>query len=291
MSKGVLYLLTAEFFFALGTVIVKHITAETSISGIEIALFRFFTGFVIISTGVVISGKKIRPNKKSYVFLRAFFNTISVIFFFLGVEYSNVSKANLLNMTYPVFVMFLSPLINRERSDNSIYLYLAVIMTGIYLIIVPGGGSPVFGAINRGDIFSLLSGVTSGFAISFLRESRKYDSVHVILLYMLATGAVIGGVISVQSFILPQLKYLLYMIFIGIISLIGQSLITTGYKYIDAAPGSLVSSSRILFGIVFGAVIFSDPVTIRIIAGGIMIAVSLAGVNGFFGYMLNKKGG
>ena len=288
MSKGILLLLLAEFFFALGTVFVKIITADTQITGVELAFLRFLTGFIIIVSYVLISGKPVKPKKPFNVYMRGVFNALSVIFFFMGVQYSNVSKANLLNMTYPVFVLMLSPFINRERTKGSLPVYLAVIMTGIYFIIFSGHSVSGFSDINKGDIFALLSGITTGFGISFLREARKSNSIHVILLYLFGIGTIIGGVFTLNSFIIPTGIYLIYALIIGVISFIGQIFITFGYKYIDAAPGSLVSSSRIVFGIVLGVTFFSDPLTLRIIIGSIMIIISLAGVNGFFRYLKTK---
>ncbi len=290
MSSGIIFLLIAELFFALGTVLVKIITAETMITGVELAFLRFFTGFIIITSYVLFCRKSVKPAKASYVYLRGFFNALSVIFFFMGVEYSNVSKANLLNMTYPVFVMMLAPLINKERSEKSILLFLVIIMAGIYLIVIPGNSVSGFSGINKGDIYALLSGITAGFGISFLREARKSNSIHVILFYLMGIGTVISGIFAAESFIVPSGIYIIYILIMAVISFLGQMLITTGYKYINAAPGSLVSSSRIVFAIVLGAAFFSDPVTFRIITGSLLIIISLAGVNGFFSYLSKKKG-
>lgn len=290
MSKGIFLLLVAELFFALGTVLVKIITADTEITGVELAFLRFLAGFIIISVYVLLYKKPVKPVKPVYVYMRGFFNTLSVIFFFMGVQYSNVIKTNLLNMTYPVFVMMLAPLINREKTKNSLFIYLVIIMTGIYLIVIPGHSVSAFSGINKGDIFALLSGITAGFGISSLREARKSNSIHVILLYMFGIGTVIGGILTIGNFILPTGINLLLTLIMAVISFIGQVFLTFGYKYIDAAPGSLVSSSRIVFAIIFGVTIFSDPLTLRIIIGSLMIIISLAGVNGFFRYMKKNKG-
>jgi len=288
MSNGILFLLIAELFFALGTVIVKIITSDTNITGVELAFLRFLTGFVIIGSYVSLNRKNIKPVKPFFVYMRGFFNALSVIFFFMGVQYSNVSKANLLNMTYPVFVLMLSPLINEEKTKHSIILYLTIIMAGIYLIVIPGHSVSGFSDINKGDIFALLSGITAGFGISFLREARKSNSIHVILFYLMGAGTIISGIFTANSFVIPNGIYLLYILIMAVISFIGQLLITVGYKYIDAAPGSLVSSSRIVFAIILGVTIFSDPVTLRIIIGSLMIIISLAGVNGFFRYLKKR---
>ncbi len=289
MSNGVLFLLIAELFFAFGTVIVKIITIETDVTGVELAFLRFLTGFIITAVWILLSKKSVKPVNPKYVYLRGIFNTLSVIFFFLGVQYSNVSKANLLNMTYPIFVMILAPLINNEKNKNSFILYLTIIMAGVYLIVIPENSAAGFSNINKGDVFSLLSGITAGFGISSLREARKTDSIHVILLYMFGIGTLLAGVLSINNFSLPMGVYFIYTIIMTVTSYLGQLLLTVGYKYIDAAPGSLVSSSRIVFAIILGVTFFSDPMTLRIIIGSLMIIISLAGVNGFFRYLKGKK--
>ncbi len=289
MSNGILFLLIAELFFALGTVIVKIITADTNITGVELAFLRFLTGFIITAVWILLSRKPIKPVKPQYVYMRGVFNTLSVILFFLGVQYSNVSKANLLNMTYPVFVMILAPLINREKNKNSFILYLTIIMAGIYLVVIPENSASGFSNINKGDIFALLSGITAGFGISSLREARKSNSIHVILLYMFGIGTLIAGVLSLNNFRIPAGIYLLYTVIMTVTSYLGQLLLTVGYKYIDAAPGSMVSSSRIVFAIILGVTIFADPITLRILIGSLMIIISLAGVSGFFRYLKRES--
>ncbi len=46
-----------------------------------------------------------------------------------------------------------------------------------------------------------------------------------------------------------------------------------------AASGSLFASSKILFGIVLGAIIFSERPTVRMLTGGGLIILSLIAVS------------
>jgi len=174
MKAGAALLLTAELLFALSTVFVKFVTNGTDISGIEISFFRFFTGFILTSAIILSSGEKTVVVKPFNVYMRGIFNTVAVIFFFLGVQYTTVSKTNLLNMTYPIFVFIISPFITKEKIPRDLFVFLFLVIAGIYLVVIPSGSS--FGGVNKGDIFSLLSGITAGFSISFLREARKTDS-------------------------------------------------------------------------------------------------------------------
>lgn len=288
MKTGVMLLLTAEFLFALSTVFVKFVTNDTIISGIEIAFFRFFTGFTLTYVYIKVSGKYCPMVKPFNIYMRGFFNTISVIFFFLGVQYTTVSNTNLLNMTYPVFVFLISPFITKEKIQRDLLIFLLLVLGGIYLIVIPGGST--FGAVNKGDIYALLSGITAGFGISFLREARKTDYTQTILVYMFAIGSSIAGIMLINNFVIPHGIYILHIFIIAILSFAGQVLLTKGYKSISATAGSLVSSARIVFAILLGVIFFSEPLTFRIISGSILIMVSLAGINGFFRNLnLSKK--
>jgi drug/metabolite transporter (DMT)-like permease len=65
----------------------------------------------------------------------------------------------------------------------------------------------------------------------------------------------------------------------ALIGFSGQIFLTEGYRYIRATSGSIVSSSRILYAVLMGALFFHDALNIRIAAGGVLILISLAGVS------------
>jgi drug/metabolite transporter (DMT)-like permease len=198
----------------------------------------------------------------------------------------------MLNMTYPLFVFLLSPILNREKISPLYYLYLIITMAGLYMVIIPGGNSSFLTDVNRGDIFALISGILAAFAISFLRETRKHDSTYIILFYLMLIGTVINTLIVAPVFVVPDGTNALYLFFCTAASLAGQFAITLGYRYISSAGGALVSSSRIVFAAILGISFFNDPLTYRIISGGILIMISLAGISGLFGKKTarNKKG-
>ncbi len=285
MYRGVIYLTLSAFIFSLATVFVKLITAGTDIPAIELSFFRFLFGFLAVLIPVLYSGMSMKPNKGKYVYLRAFFNTVAVILFFYGIEYSNVSKANLLNMTYPVFVFLIAPFINGEKSTPEYILYLLMTLAGIYFVIIPSGSSTDITSVNGGDIAALASGITAGFAITTLREARKDNPTYIILLYLMGFGTCLSATAAIPLFVMPRGIYIIYTLLMALFSFLGQIFITAGFKHIDAAPGAIVSASRIIFAIILGVIIFSDSITGRMVWGSVLIFISLAGVSGIFTYI------
>lgn len=275
MYKGVLLLLSAEFCFTLATVFGKFAMAGEGMAGIEVSFFRFLLGSLAAAGYMLWKKVSFRPQNITYVALRAISNTVAVLLFFTGIQYTTVTNANMLNLTYPVFVFLLAPLINREKGRKRYFFFLLLALAGVYLIILPD-----FSSVNPGDLCALLSGLVAGFAISFLREARKYDSSEVIVFYLMLTGLILNLAALLPGYSIPTGAGLVYALSSGAVAVTGQALITVGYRYIEAAPGSIISGSRILFAGVMGVSLFSDPLTLQIILGGALILVSLVGVSG-----------
>jgi drug/metabolite transporter (DMT)-like permease len=280
--KGVLFLLSSAIGFAASTAFAKIVTRGSQVQAVEITFFRFLLGLGVVSLFVIKEEKSLRPNNIKYILLRAVFNTAAVIFFFLGVQHTTITKANLLNMTYPIFVFLLSPFINREKTSMIYFLFLLCTMAGLYLVVIPQNGLSQFSQINAGDTYALISGILAAFAITSLREARKHDSSYIILFYLMLIGTVCNALIVVPCFIIPRGMILFYVILSALFAVLGQIFITVGYKYIDAAAGSLISSSRIIFALLLGVIFLSEELNARIMLGGTVIIISLFGVSGIW---------
>ena len=284
MMRGVLLLLLSALAFTLSTVFAKLVNQGSQISGIEVSFFRFLTGFIVVSLYLLRGSEKIRPNNCQYVLMRAGFNTIAVLLFFTGIQYTTVTNANMLNMTYPAFVFILAPFINREKGKYIHILFLALTFGGTYLIIFPD-----FNTVNPGDVYAFLSAVAAGFALTSLREARKHDSSATILFHLMMTGTIVSFCMMLPTFIVPRGMTLFFLISSAVVAVIGQGALTIGFKYINAAPGSLVSSSRILFAVTLGVIIFGDPLNAHILWGGILILISLIGTSRIWEWFSKSK--
>ncbi len=273
-TNGIILVLLSAVTFSLSTVFAKYITNTSSIHGIEVSFVRFLIGF-ILSLGYIIFHKmSIRPNNIPLVLTRAVSNTVAVIFFFVGVQYTTVTNANMLNMTYPVFVFVLAPLFNKEPLIKINFLYLVITLVGTYFVIMPH-----YSTINIGDVYSFLSAIVAAVAVVALRESRKYDSTAIILFHLMSIGLVINGIAMIPVFEIPDSITFVYMLLSGFSAYLGQAFFTAGFKYIDATSGSILSSSRIFIAACMGIYFFNDSFTTTILIGGLLITAALIGVS------------
>ena len=274
MYKAVFSILLAEFCFAAATVFAKFITKSSDIPAIEITFFRFFIG-VIFSYGYILRHKiSLRPQRWSLVIWRAVLSTVALIMFFYSVQFTSITNANMLNMTYPVFIFIVAPLFWKQKVKVLALLYLAVTMTGIYLVIRPD-----FSSVNPGDLWGLLSGILAAFAVITLSIARESESTVIVVFYLMAIGFLSNGLIMIPVFQLPEGIEYFNLIASGAFGVLGQVLLAMGYKSVHAKTGSMISSSRIVFATALGFFIFSEPLTLSIVIGGIMIVGSIVGVS------------
>ena len=282
MTKGFLLLLGSSLAFTLSTVFGKIVVTISDVPAVEITFFRFIAGFAFMALYIPLTGRTFRANNMRYITSRGIFNSGAVILFFLALEYTTVTKTNLLNMTYPVFVFAIAGMINREKIRPVYYLYLILTVAGLMLVMAPDMKELRDGTVNAGDVIALASAVFAAFAITTLRQATKYDATHTILFYMLGIGTIINLPFAIPGFRVPHGAALMHTVLATVSSLAGQVFITIGFRDVEAAAGSLVQASRIIFSILLGVWIFNDPVTWKIITGAAIILVSLAGVGGIF---------
>lgn len=273
-KSGIVLLILAEFCFAAATVFAKYITNSSEIPAIEITFFRVALGTIVAAFYMWRTHTSFRPNNVKLVIARAAFSFSALVAFFYAVEHSSVTNGNMLNMTYPVFIFMLAPMFGLEKMKKISVLFLALAMTGIYLIIFPD-----FSHINRGDIIGLISGILAAFAIITLSMAREFDSTVLIVFYLMAIGTICNIFMMLPVFVVPEIDHLPALFGSGIMGVTGQVLLTMGYKKVTARAGSMVSSSRIVFAALMGYFFFYEPLLPRIIIGGTLIIVSITGIS------------
>jgi drug/metabolite transporter (DMT)-like permease len=274
LNRGIILLILAEFCFASATVFAKFVTNSTDIPAIEITFFRVSLGAIVAALYMWKTKTSFKPQRVSLVVTRAVLSFSALVTFFYSVEHSSVTNANMLNMTYPVFIFLVAPLFKLEKAHKLSFLFLLTAMAGIYLVIFPD-----FSNINFGDLIGLLSGIFAAFAIITLSVAREYDSTVLIVFYLMAIGTVCNAVMMAPVFVMPHRHDLLLLMGSGVMGVLGQVLLTMGYKNVTAKAGSMVSSSRIIFAALMGFFFFSESFSLRIILGGLMIITSIIGVS------------
>ena len=273
--KGYTLVFLSAICFSLMVISAKYLMSSSNISAFEVILFRFILGFSILLAIKVIYKKSIRPVNSKTVIYRAISNTLAVTVFFVVIELISVSKANVYNMTYPIFVAIFAHYTLKERL--TVRGVFAVIIGFVGVLFVSDLSS--FASSKLSDVVGILSGITAGIAITSLKAARNYDKSFTILFYLMLFGLVLLLLLSPFYWVTPGSNELLFLFLIAVLSLGGQYFLTAGYKYVTSLEGAIVSSSRILFVTILGIILFQEELELSFYIGSVLVLSSIIILN------------
>jgi drug/metabolite transporter (DMT)-like permease len=251
---GCLSILASAVFFYISTVFVRWAEADVAIDAAFFVFFRFVIGFFVIWGVLILQRKALKPRRYDLLIGRTVFNCIAVFCFYRAVTATSLAEANILNMTYPIFLAVLSWFILKQQRDFIAILMVVVALAGIWLILSPGRIAP-----NLQNLWGLASGVSASLAILYLNISRQYHDTETILFYMFGLGSILIFGFFYDRIFWPNLLEFKYLFLCAVFGVGGQYLLTIGFRYVTAVEGSIISSTRILMAAILGPWIALDP--------------------------------
>lgn len=251
---GCLAVFASAFCFYFSTVVIRWSHEVVAIDSAYFAFFRFLSGFVVVC--ILMALKRQGPSPKRYHLLvgRTLGNVIAVYCFYQAVRYTSVAEANILNMTYPIFVAMLSWILLRHQRDPVALAMVVVAVAGVWLILQPGRMD-----LGLKSLWGLGSGISAAFAILYLNLSRQHHDANTVLFYMFGLGSVLMFLFFRKYFFWPNGRELYYLSLCGGAGIAGQFLITLGFRYVTAVEGGVISSTRILLAALLGPWLAAEP--------------------------------
>ncbi len=123
-----------------------------------------------------------------------------------------------------------------------------------------------------------LNGIASGGEVSTTkRTTTKYSSLMItfyIWLGILITHLPLSLLTHEKQWPLAFDKNWAVMLAFAVAGLIGFWLVIEGFKFVDASIGSLLGLTEVIFGFIYGAIIFNEGITFSAVSGGILIIVA-----------------
>ncbi len=252
---GCLAVFGSAFFFYLATCVVKwSMQAGLLIAPSFFVFARFSGGFLAVILVMMIKNQAIKPKKYKYLIGRTIANCIAVYCFFKGTALTSVAQANILNMTYPVFIALISWFAYKKERDIISILIVAASFTGVCLILEPGKSG-----FNFDSIWALASGISAAVALIYLNLCRRDNDTETTLFFLFGIGSIVILLIFYDEIHIPDFVTFKYLLLCAFFSITGQYLITIGFKYVTAIEGGIISSTRILLAALLGPFIVSDP--------------------------------
>ena len=259
----------ALFYFSTATI--RWAAQHVSLDPAFFVFVRFVTGFVLVNLILLVKRQSLRAKRYDLLAGRAVANAIAVYCFYTAVSKTTLAEANILNMTYPVFVALFSWIFLKRQRDAVMTIGALAAFVGIWLVLARGPLS-----LGWNHLWGLTSGVCAAWAIIFLNLSRRYHDTNTVLFYLFGLGAILTYAAFPSAIFWPSRSEVYYLALCSGFAIAGQYCITFGYRYVTAVEGGVISSSRILLAAILGPFIAADPV---LLLKGWIGAAIIMGVN------------
>ena len=251
---GWLAVFGSAFCFYLATAFIRWADGVVEIETPYFVFARFLLGFIVVCLTMLGRGHRLKPKNYHYLIGRTVSNTVAVFCFYKAVEVGSLAEANILNMTYPLFVALFSWFMLKEQRDSFALVIVAVAFCGVWLILSPGDMS-----VRLDSLWGLCSGFCAAWAMIYLNLSRKCHDSQTILFFLFGLGALSIFFFFKEAIFWPDKQEFYYLFWCSAAGVLGQYLLTYGFLFVTAVEGSIISSTRILLAAVLGPYLVGDP--------------------------------
>ncbi|WP_422484960.1 DMT family transporter [Gudongella sp. DL1XJH-153] len=274
---GIVLVILSAISFSLSAVFGKIVTSNWDVAGSIVSIGRFSLTGIIMLIFMIMAKKSFKAKNFKPIFMRGIFSALAIISYFVSFEYTTITKANMLHMLYPGFIILLTPMVLKEKVDRSKYIYMALMLFAAYIIV-----NPTFDSINLGDSLAFFSAIASSFSVMALTLARKKDDTYLVIFYVMLIGFFINLPFVYNDLSSVPMDAIPLILLASIFGTLGQITMTLGYKMVDSSTGALISSNRIVITTIIGVVFLSEPMNFRIITAITITTLCLIGISGYF---------
>ncbi|MCB1025477.1 MAG: DMT family transporter [Acidobacteria bacterium] len=250
LSSGVTQMFLATFSFFMANVFVKELS---EMPVMEIVLFRSFIAGVFCYYGIRKAGVSWKGNNKSFLIYRGIAGTTALVLFFLTLHNIPLASATTIQYLSPIFTAFIAIFFLKEEVKILQWLFYAMAFGGVLLI---KNFDP------RVSLFYLLMGIISAFgsgvAYNLVRRLKDTEHPLVIILYFQIVGVVASIPVMWYVWKTPAGIEWVYLLFVGIFSLLGQVFLTNAFSREKAASVAIIVYTGLVYAISVGWIVYGE---------------------------------
>tara|TARA_B100000686_G_scaffold174838_1_gene181916 strand:+ start:836 stop:1750 length:915 start_codon:yes stop_codon:yes gene_type:complete len=266
--RGILWLTAGVLILSIVNVLVKAL--GNKFHAIEIAFFRYLTGFILLSPIFFRMGwRNLKTKRLPLHLLRMSLAFIGQVLIFVSIIYLPLADATAFGFTKPIFTAIAAVILLREAITNRRWFLTGLGFVGVLIMLRPGSG-----AVDPMALIAIAAAIVWGVANVLIRMLSSTEPTNRILFYYH-----IGGV---SAFLLPalmvwQTPYGIEWLLLGSIG-VGTTLCMFCYFRAFAVGEANAVAPAEYTGLVYAALlgffIFSEIPSFWILSGAMVIILS-----------------
>ena len=268
VMRGVGIALLAFATFSLHDALIK------SIQGVPVFQIVFFVvlfSFVPFALMLAFDNTKrsLRPQLPGLVALRCLFSVVGLLCVFHAFGTLPMAEVYSLLFAAPILITLLAIPILGERVRLIRWFAIFFGMSGVLIVLQPGTAT-----LSLSHLAALGAASCTAFTSVVTRKIGSREQSLTLILYPLLTNVVVTGVATIFVYVPIPGDVLLRLAAIGILSVAGQSLMIQAYRVSEAQFVAPMQYSQMLWALLYGAVIFHEPMNRTVLLGSLVIVGS-----------------
>lgn len=273
--------LPAIFFMLLTGLMFVAVTAIVKIVGSDVppaqaAFLRYLLGLVFLLP--MLPSMKKAWNDGAFdraaltlFSLRGIVHSLGVIAWFYSMTQIPIVEVTAMNYMVPIYVTLGAALFLGEKLAFRRIAAIIVALIGGLIILRPG-----FREVSTGHIAMI--GTALSFAGSYLIAGRLAGKVSpTVIVAMLSVTVTIGLFpFAIADWVTPTLTQLLWLFLVAAFATAGHFFMTTAFRMAPMAVTQPVTFLQLIWSSLLGLLMFSEPVDIWVVVGGVLIMASVS---------------
>ena len=265
---GFLYMLLSVCAFSVMDLIVKW--SDNYPLG-QVIFFRGFFGLVLYY--FVIPKERLKDfyvtKRPMLHFSRCFFGLMALLSIFTALR--NLPLATVVSISFaaPIFTTIFSIFFLSEKVGYFRWLAVLVGFVGIIIISEPGLSS-----LNVYYVFPVIFVLGMSYVAISIRQLSSTEPVWLISLYFSAAITLAGLFTIPYGWLMPNLKDLILLSFIGIFGGVANLWLSQSYKFSEVSLVTPLKYLALVFAIIFGYLIWNEIPTIKTLVGATLVIAS-----------------
>ena len=237
----------------------------------QVLFFRGFFGLVIYF--FFIPRERLKnfyyTKRAGLHFLRCLFGLIALISIFIALR--NLPLATVVSISFaaPIFTTIFSIFFLTEKVG--FYRWLAVIVGFIGIVII---SEPGFSSLNLYFIFPIIFCLGLSYVAIAIRQLSTTEPVWLIALNFSAAITIVSFFTIPFGWVMPNLKDLILLSFIGIFGGFANLWLSQSYKFSEVSLVTPLKYLALVFAIIFGYFIWEEIPTTKTLIGAFLVIIS-----------------
>ncbi len=210
-----------------------------------------------------------KTNRPFLHFKRCLAGLIAIVAIFIALRKLPLATVVSISFAAPIFTTIFSIFLLKEKVG--FYRWLAVFVGFIGIIVI---SEPGFSSLNINYLYPIVFCLGLSYVAITIRQLSSTEPVWLIGLFFSFSIMIISFSTILQGWLVPNLKDLFLLSMIGILGGLANLWLTYSYKLSEVTLVTPLKYLALVFGIVFGYLIWDEVPSIKTLAGASLVVIS-----------------